>query len=95
MNNMIAGVGGVCLSGAAVIGMIDPSSVDGWLRSGAFGVGIALLSWQLIRAYKRQDELQRQATEALQKCATCPLARAANERFINEDQGHEHGTSGD
>lgn len=96
MNNAVFGIGGLTLSAGAIIGMIDPVSVDGWLKTGAFGVGTALLAWQLLRAYRRQDELQKQATEALQKCAQCPLALAANESLLNEltnkvkNEKHEH-----
>lgn len=93
MNNVMASCVGVAMSGAALFGMVDPASVEDWVRSGAFGVGTALLVWQLLKAYKRQDEsykrqveLQKQAADALQKCANCPLALAANEDFIKHSK---------
>lgn len=88
------------MSCAALFGMVDPASAEDLIRSGAFGAGTALLVWQLIKAYKRQDEsyerqveaqkqvaeLQKQTADALQKCATCPLARAANEDYIKHKE---------
>lgn len=69
----------VAVSLGAVVANIDPTSVEGWLKTLAYGGGTGLLGWQLIVAYKRQNELQAQLVKALQKCANCPLAQAANQ----------------
>lgn len=97
MNNCVASIGGLSLSAMGIIGMVDPSTAEGWLKTGAYGIGTAMLVWQLLLAYKRQDKylqqiqnLLKQVQELTKKCEKCAFVQDANKQYIDSHDSHRN-----
>lgn len=95
MNNVIASVVGVGCCFAPILADVDASSVEGLIQNGAYGAGAGILVWQLIKSYKRNDQLQEKnlelAERMLHMCGGCEHVRYANEiakRLHNETMEH-------
>lgn len=84
---MAASVAGVGACFIPIFANIDVGNVEGWAQMGAFATGAGILVWQLVVAYKRNDELLRQLKDALMKCRDCPLAQAANREAVERITG--------
>lgn len=88
MSNTGATIAAVGVSIGAALANLDPATAEGWVKAAAYAGGTSLLVVQLVLCYRRLNELTTQLTEALQKCASCPLAQAANDKARELMTGH-------
>lgn len=83
MTDMWSSVVGVAGCFGAILADADVSSVGGWMQNFAYGAGAGILVWQLVKAYKRNDELQQKnlelAERMLHMCGGCEHVKYANE----------------
>lgn len=71
-----------------ILGMIDMSEVDAVVKLGGNLTGYTFLVWLLLRVCRERNEAQDKLIRVINKCESCPLAKAANESLI--EQHHEH-----
>lgn len=83
MTDVLQSVAGVVICFAPCMADVDLTMITGCLQGGAFGVGAGILVWQLIKAYRRNDQLQQKNLELtermLNKCETCRFVKESNE----------------
>lgn len=68
--------------GGTLLGMIDISEVDAIVKLGGNVTGFTFLIWLLLRVCRERNEAQDRLMKAVDKCAGCPLAHAANDKLI-------------
>lgn len=83
MADVLQSVAGVALCFSPCMANIDMTMLTGCLQNGAYGVGAGILVWQLIKAYRRNDQLQQKNLELtermLNKCGQCRFVQESNE----------------
>lgn len=81
--------------GGTLLGFIDISEVDAIVKLGGNVTGFTFLIWLLLRVCRERNEAQDRLMKAIDKCASCPLAKAANDKLIHDAKENDERSNDD